>query len=78
MKAIGSVITAPFKAIGLIPSAKKLPAPVVPPTATRDDARARIQAEDELLRRRGGAADILTGSDGAEAGPVSAKQLLGN
>jgi hypothetical protein len=40
---------------------KALPAP------TRDDAMAQIQNEDELRRRRGAAADIISGSTGAEA-----------
>ena len=41
---------------------------IVPlPDATRDDAAATVAANDALARRRGGAADILTGSSGATA-----------
>ncbi len=54
-----------------------LPAPIATPT--RDDARAQISAEDALRKRRGGAADILTGTSGAEAPPGSTgKQTLGS
>lgn len=44
---------------------------------TRDDARDRAAADQELLRRRGGAADILTGNSGAEA-PAGSKITLGS
>lgn len=74
MKAIGSVIRAPLKAIGLVKSPKAPPAPL--PTATRDAARDRVAQEDELRRRRGGAADMITGSSGAEAGETG-KTTLG-
>lgn len=53
------------------------PKPTVAPIPQRDDALKAVQAEQRLARRRGGAADILTGADGAEAGPVGVKQLLG-
>jgi hypothetical protein len=45
--------------------------------AARDDTLRSIAQEDALAKRRGGAADILTGAGGAEAGPASAKDLLG-
>ena len=53
------------------------PKQAVAPIPRRDDALAAIRDEQRLRRRRGGAADILTGSDGAEAGPVGVKSLLG-
>lgn len=47
----------------------KIPSPgPAPKPVTRDDARESAERDDELRRRRGGAADILTGTGGAEAG----------
>jgi hypothetical protein len=48
------------------------------PTATRDDGAALAQQEDELRRRKGSAADILTGSTGAEAALSGGKLVLGS
>lgn len=77
MKAITKVFSAPFKLLGIRAKGPKLPAPT--PTPTRDAAREAIMAEDVLRRRRGGAADILTGSAGAEAGPgAGGKDTLGS
>ncbi|WP_061780762.1 hypothetical protein [Sphingomonas sanguinis] len=77
MNLVGKVITAPLKAIGLIPKTPKLPAPV--PTPTRDDAREAVAMDDALRRRRGGAADIVTGRAGAEASAGSVgKETLGS
>ncbi|WP_374414279.1 hypothetical protein [Novosphingobium colocasiae] len=45
----------------------KTGAPKALPSPTRDDAAAQVAAEDELRRRRGGAADMINGSTGAEA-----------
>jgi hypothetical protein len=64
-----------FKAIGLVSSPGKPPKAL--PSVTRDDAAAQVQANDELLRRKGGAADMLTGSGGAEAA-AGAKTTLGS
>jgi hypothetical protein len=74
MKALGGVIGAPLKAIGLIPKLPKPPAPT--PAVTRDDARDAALRQDQLFGRRGGAADQMTGASGAEAGATS-KTLLG-
>lgn len=65
MKQIGKIFSAPFKALGLIPKTPKLPAPT--PTPTRDAARELAAQEDKYSKRRGGAADILSGSAGVEA-----------
>lgn len=46
------------------------------PSVTRDDARDAAAADDELRKRRGGAADILTGVGGAEAG-TTGRSILG-
>jgi hypothetical protein len=75
MKLVKTAISPVATALGLF---KKPKAPAVPLTqATRDDTLRAIAQDDTLARRRGGAADILTGAGGAEAGPVSAKDLLG-
>jgi hypothetical protein len=81
MKTVGAVLGAPFKLLGIIPSGKSstpaLPAPL--PTPTRDDASAAVSASDALARRRGGAADILTGRGGLEAAAGSTgKTTLGS
>lgn len=53
--------------------------PIQPlPQATRDDAAALADQEDELRRRKGGAADILTGVTGAEAALSGGKLVLGS
>lgn len=46
--------------------------------ATRDDVADRIQRESILRQRRGSAADLITGSEGAEAAPTGIVSLLGN
>lgn len=51
--------------------------PAVAPIPRRDDALAMFRSDQRMQRRRGGAADILTGANGAEAGPVGVKALLG-
>jgi hypothetical protein len=66
MKAIGGVIRAPLKAIGLIPTMPK--PPPAAPSVTRDNARDAALQQDVLFGRRGGAADQITGTKGAEAG----------
>jgi hypothetical protein len=53
---------------GLLKSLFKKPkGPAVQQPVTRDDARDAALRNDELLKRRGGAADIVTGRYGAEA-----------
>jgi hypothetical protein len=56
--------------------AKKSKPKMLPKPATRDDAAAAIEQEDELRRRRGSAADILTGPRGAEAQGSSIGRLV--
>lgn len=51
--------------------------PAIAPIPRRDDALATFRQDQRMQRRRGGAADILTGTDGAEAAPVGVKALLG-
>jgi hypothetical protein len=47
------------------------------PGPTRDDAKAAQNLNDEMLRRKGGAADIITGVRGAEAPSSGGKTVLG-
>lgn len=74
MKAIGSVLRVPLKALGLIPKQPKAPTATAP--ITRDDAQDSATAADALFGRRGAAADQVTGTGGAEAGSTS-KTTLG-
>jgi hypothetical protein len=60
----------------LLGGAKKLPQQMV--TATRDDAEAQLQRDDELRRRKGAAADILTGLSGAEPTGAMGRFVLGS
>lgn len=73
MKAIGNVIRAPLKLLGLIPKLPKPPAPNAP--VTRDTATDAANAQDALYGRRGAAADLINGTGGAEAGSTSKTQL---
>jgi hypothetical protein len=77
MKAIGSVLRAPLKLLGIVPKMPKLPeqAKAIRPV-TRDDARDAALSDDELARRRGAAANQMTGAGGAEAG-ATGKATLG-
>lgn len=56
------------------------PAPPAPPVApTIDEARDKAMKTDEYAKRRGRAADILTGPKGdLNAPPTSTKTLLGS
>jgi hypothetical protein len=73
-KIAGGILGSAVK--GVIGGKKKKP--VVPlPQVSRDDAVAQMR-DDELLRRRGGAADMLTGTTGAEAALSGGKLVLGS
>lgn len=79
IQGVGNIVTAPLKLLGILPSTKPpaLPAPL--PTPTRDDARALAQDVDKLRKRRGGAADIVTGASGLEpAAGATGKTTLGS
>ena len=77
MKPIGKLFGGLLKGLGVIstPDTKALSAPL--PSASRDDAAAAIEQDDELARRRGAAADISTGAQGAEAPSTGGKLVLG-
>lgn len=76
MKSVfGAFLSPVAAALGVFKKPKAAAAPMAP--AARDDTLRAIAQEDALSKRRGGAADILTGAGGAEAGPASAKDLLG-
>lgn len=76
MAILGKIIAAPLKALGIISTPGKAPDPL--PTVTRDDAASQVAASDELQRRKGGAADILNGSGGAQAPLTGGKLTLGS
>jgi hypothetical protein len=79
MKPIGKVIAAPFKALGLIPKTPKLPPPAVPLSMpTRDAAREAAQRAGRIAPSPGRRGRHHHRGGGAEAGPVSAKELLGS
>lgn len=65
LKSIGKFLVGGV--VGGLLGMKKGSGPKALPLATRDDAQAVAIADNELRRRRGAAADILTGSGGAEA-----------
>lgn len=75
MAIVGKVLAAPLKAVGLLKTPGKPPAPLA--AVTRDDARDQATQADELRRRRGGAADLLTGAGGAELAGGTGKTTLG-
>ena len=59
------------------------PAPLPPPppptpAPTIDEARKRREATDTAAKRRGRAATIFTGTEGASATPVQSKTLFGS
>lgn len=58
-----------------VPDPPKIEAP--PPVPTIDDAGRAREAQDRLLRRRGRAASVLTGSSGSGLPPTSAAATLG-
>jgi hypothetical protein len=69
-----SFIANAFKSLFSMP---KAPAP--PPVVTRDDAAALAAQNDELAKRQGASADLLTGVRGAEAlANQTGKLVLGN
>jgi hypothetical protein len=75
---VGKALISPIKAIGgLIKKPKQAALPKPLPTPLRDDARAIVERDDELRRRRGGASDIVNGLGGVEAAPTGGKTTLG-
>ncbi|MDX3883597.1 MAG: hypothetical protein QHC65_04185 [Sphingomonas sp.] len=74
-KAIGKGLGGLLKAVGLVSTPGKPPAAL--PSVTRDTAAEQQRDQDELRRRRGSAADIVTGPDGAEAVLSGGKLILG-
>lgn len=76
LKPIGKALGSVLKAVGIVSTPGKPPSPLA--SVTRDDAAAQIAAQDELARRKGGAADILTGASGAEPVLSGGKLTLGS
>lgn len=76
LKKIGKFFLSPLgAAVGLFGGGKKSPK-MLPGPVTRDDARDAADRQDELLRRRGAAADMLTGTAGAEASAGSIGRIV--
>lgn len=76
LKPAGKLIGSVLKAVGVVSTPGKPPAPLR--SVTRDDAAAAIATDDEIRRRQGAAADIITGSGGAEAALTGGKLTLGS
>lgn len=77
MKSFGKIVGGGLKMLGVIkkPKAPKESAAMPPAAARRDEIRDDADRLDELRRRKGGLADIMTGSGGAEAGGGKRSQL---
>jgi hypothetical protein len=72
--AVAAAVAGAGAAAVLAPSTKP-PAPIAPPT--RDDAAAAAANDKTFRLRRGAAANMVTGPNGAEAPSPGAKALLG-
>ncbi|GGD73975.1 hypothetical protein [Croceicoccus mobilis] len=74
IKTVGRFVTGGV--LGLAMGGKKKTV-AQPGPVSRDDAAMEAERNDALRKRRGGAADMLTGTGGAEAGG-GAKFIAGN
>jgi hypothetical protein len=78
MSAVGSVFGSLFGGLGKAllgtPDIKLPPAPPPPPTV--DDARQAAESRDQMLRRRGRGASILTGPEGVGTPASTSKTTL--
>lgn len=70
LKGIGKALLGPLGGglLGLVTGGKKKQTPALPRPATRDDAAMLAERDAELARRRGAAADRITGASGEPAG----------
>ncbi len=60
-------------------SKPNIPAPVQPPPPpTVDEARAAVETRDQLVKRRGRRASVLTGDGGAASPTVGKPSLIGS
>lgn len=76
MKLVKTAVSPLLSVLGIATKTPKIPA--AQPTATRDDAADMARDDERLRKRRGGAANILTGSAGAEAsGAAVGRDTLG-
>jgi hypothetical protein len=75
MSKVAKFLLSPVAAVVGLGKKPKLPAPT--PAPTRDDYVRAALKDDPLRKRRGGAADILTGAGGAEAAAAGVKSLVG-
>lgn len=77
---VAKFLLSPLLAVtGLLDGPKKKDQPVAVGPVTRNSVREAADRNDELRRRRGGAADIVTGAYGAEPAAASiGKATLGS
>lgn len=79
MKVLGFLASPLLAAVSLFTKPKASATPVALGPVTRNTVREAADRNDELRRRRGGAADIVTGAYGAEPAPASiGKTTLGS
>jgi hypothetical protein len=78
MKAARWLASPLLSAVGILKKPKKAEAPAALPPVTRDSVREGADRRDALRRRRGGAADIVTGAYGAEPVMPTGKETLGS
>ena len=81
MSLIKKILPAAFGLLGIgsmLAKKPKLDLPAAPRPASRDDAEEAARRADELRRRKGGAADIITGTGGAEPSVSTGKFVPGN
>lgn len=74
VKAVTSLLSPALTLTGVLHHKKK--PTLLPSQVTRDTARDQLAADDELRRRQGAAADMLTGTQGAEAAAGSVGRLV--
>jgi hypothetical protein len=77
MSAVMNAVVGGVAGLLLKPFKSKPKQPVAQPIATRNEAREAAMRSDALTKRAGYAANIATGSAGAEAPRGAAKVLLG-
>lgn len=76
IKKAGKFLLSP--AVALLGGSKNKRTAMPLPQPNRDDAAAALERDDELRRRKGAAADMLTGRGGAEAALSARSLILGN
>lgn len=65
-----------FGGVGALLGKKKKKSIIQPRQVVRDEAREEVERDDAMRRRRGQAADMITGTRGAEAGASNVGRLV--